>query len=120
MIALSILPSEKIATALSLAAELEKAVGDGAMSKVDELSDALLDMAQCKRPVRISDASWMEFNRKIRYSMPGYATSYVIPPETCSKLLSLVGDEDTNGLRALLDTAVSSRSHLLQIPLDSE
>ena len=120
MIALSILPSEEIPTALSLAAALEKAVGDGAMSKVDELSDALLAMARYKPPVRISDASWMGFNRKIRRSMPGYAASYVIPPGTCSKLLSLVGEDDANGLRALLDAAVSSGSHLLQIPLDSE
>ena len=120
MITLSIIPGEKIPTALSLAARLEKAVDDGAMSKVDELSSALLDMARYERPIRISHASWMEFNRKILRSMPGYTTSYVNPPETCSKLLCLVGEEDANGLRALLDAAVSSGSHLLQIPLDSE
>jgi hypothetical protein len=120
MITLSIIPGEKIPTALSLAAALEKAVGDGAMSKVDELSSALLEMAQYDRPIRISHASWMEFNRKIRRSMPGYAASYVVSTETCSKLLSLVGGEDVKGLRALLDAAVSSGSHLLQIPFDSE
>jgi len=120
MITLSMLPIEKISKALSLAAELEKAVEEGAMSKVDGLSNALLDMAQYEHPIHISDASWMEFNRKIRRSMPGYAASYVIPPEICSKLIGLVGENDPNGLRALLDLAVSSGLHLLQIPLDSE
>lgn len=120
MITLTIIPSENISAALSLATALEKVVGDGAMSKVDEFSSALLATAQYERPICISHASWMELNRKIRRSMPDYAASYVIPPETCSKLLCLVGEEDANRLHVLLGAAVSSGSYLLQIPLDAE
>lgn len=120
MITLSILPNEKISTALSLAAELEKAVGNGAMSQADKLSTALLDLAQCERPIRVSDKAWMEFNNKVRLSMPSYTASYLVSPETCSRLHNLIEDKELDDLRRLLETASSSGSHMLQIPMDSE
>ena len=120
MIAISIVPSEKASTAEALATELEKAVSDGAMTKVDELSQALLAVSASDRSVRIRDESWMELNRKIRLSIPQYAAAYLVDAETCSKLLRLIGDDEPNELRDLLEAVVASGSHLLQLPLDSE
>jgi hypothetical protein len=120
MITLSIVPVDKARDAEALAAELEKAVSDGAMTKVDELSQALLAVTPSDRGIRIKDESWMELNRKVRLSMPQYTAAYLVDAETCSKLLRLIGDQEPNELRDLLEAVVASGSHLLQLPLDSE
>ena len=120
MITLTIVTSDKVRGAVSLAAELEKAVSDGAMAKVDELSRAMLSEGHHDHSIRIEDESWMEFNRKVRLSMPEYTAAYLIDPETCSKLLPLIGEKESKELRKLLESVVASKSHLLQIPLDSE
>ncbi len=119
MISLSLIPIEKIRDARLLVDELEKAVDDGAVGRADELTNALLALGGDKRAIQISDESWMNFNREVRVKIPDYEAAYLVNPQTCSRLLHSIDMDEMENLRAELEAAAASNSHLLQIPSKS-
>lgn len=74
---------------------LQHAVNSGDMDGVDDTTEKLLVLTTDCHSVDLTEEEWRVFLSKIRSSIPGFQSNYLLPGEVCVSILPTVTAQDS-------------------------
>lgn len=74
---------------------LRHAVNAGDMDGVDAATEKLLALTTDCHSVDLTEEQWRVFLEKIRSSIPGFQSNYLLPGEVCASILPTVTAQDS-------------------------
>lgn len=119
-IKIALIPSEYMTQAQNLSTQLQKAIEEGEMERVDRFTQELISLTDQKYSLSLKEECWRQFIKNIRDFESDFKSDYIMTQSQLETIMNAHIGELFSEIENIIEQAVKTKSVVLQLPVEED